>query len=124
MHRKAELFGDSEVAAKILEAQSPGEAKALGREVRGFDEGIWVESRWDIAAAGNLAKFSQNQRLREYLLATGTRVLVEASPVDSIWGIGMDKAAATDSHPSDWQGLNLLGFVLMQVRSELRHSAD
>ena len=124
MHRKAELFGDSEIAEKILGAETPGEAKALGREVCGFEEAVWAEARSEIVVAGNLAKFSQNSELREYLLATGSRVLVEASPVDPIWGIGMDKASAMDSHPNEWQGLNLLGFALMQVRSELRQSAD
>lgn len=123
MYRKAELFGDAEISSKILEADSPGEAKALGRKVRAFDEAAWRESRWDIAVDGNYAKFSQNEHLREYLIATGDHVLVEASPVDPIWGIGLDYKAAANLDPSDWKGRNLLGFVLMEVRRKLSDGA-
>ena len=119
MYRKAELFGDAEISSNILKADSPGEAKALGRKIRAFDETAWREFRWDIAVNGNYAKFSQNEPLREYLLATGSRVLVEASPVDPIWGIGLDYKTAIHRHPSEWKGENLLGFVLMEVRSKL-----
>lgn len=119
MYRKAELFGDAEISSKILRADSPGEAKALGRKVRGFDETAWREFRWDIAETGNYAKFSQNEQLSEYLLATGSRVLVEASPVDPIWGIGLDRSTAIHLHPSEWRGENILGFVLMAVREKL-----
>ncbi len=119
MYRKADLFGDSEISSKILEADSPGEAKALGRQVRAFDEAVWKEFRRGIAVEGNFAKFSQNEDLREFLVATGNRVLVEASPVDPIWGIGLDYKAATHLHPKEWKGQNLLGFVLMEVRGML-----
>ncbi len=124
MYKKAELFRDKDNAAKILKAKSPGEAKALGRMVRGFDERTWFDARWDIAFAGNLAKFAQNAELRKFLIGTGDRVLVEASPIDRIWGIGMDKEAAMHTNPSQWLGQNLLGFALMEVRSELMRSVD
>jgi ribA/ribD-fused uncharacterized protein len=123
MYRKAEVFGDNEIAAEVLSAKSPGEAKALGRQVRGFDADTWLEFRWDIVVSANVAKFSQNTALREYLLGTRERILVEASPVDSVWGIGMDKAAATHVHPKDWQGENLLGFALMEARERVRTKA-
>jgi ribA/ribD-fused uncharacterized protein len=119
MWRKALLFDDTTVAARVLAAASPAEAKALGREVSGFSEPAWVAERLDIVVAGNLAKFGQNPSLRSYLLGTGSRVLVEASPLDRVWGIGLtaDDPRATD--PSSWQGLNLLGEALMEVRSRL-----
>lgn len=122
MWRKAVLFGDGATAAKILTVSHPHEAKSLGRQVVGFDQRVWDEHRWDIVVAGNLAKFSQNPELRRFLVNTGERVLVEASPVDRIWGIGLaaDHPNATD--PERWPGLNLLGFVLMQVRAILRSS--
>ncbi|MEO0615547.1 MAG: NADAR family protein [Pseudomonadota bacterium] len=123
MFRKAEVFGDRGIAAKVLDAQSPGEAKALGRQVQGFDVPTWLEFRWDIVVEANVAKFSQNAALQQYLLGTGERVLVEASPVDAIWGIGMDKAAAMHVHPKDWQGENLLGFALMEARERVRQGA-
>ncbi len=120
MWRKAVLFDDAETAAKVLVAPHPHAAKTLGRQVAGFDQQTWDEHRYDIVVAGNLAKFGQHPELRRYLLGTGERVLVEASPVDRIWGIGLaaDDPAARD--PARWRGLNLLGFALMRVRALLR----
>lgn len=119
MARKALLFGDEVVAARILGASHPGEVKALGRQVRDFDEARWADHRVGIVIAGNLAKFSQTPELRDYLLATGGRVLVEASPVDRIWGIGLAADDERASQPATWLGLNLLGFALMEVRARL-----
>lgn len=119
MVRKAELFGDRESREKILQANDPGKAKALGRRVRGFDEQLWLDHRWQIVVAANHLKFDQNGDLREFLLATGNRILVEASPVDSIWGIGLAADAPEASNPFAWRGLNLLGFALMEVRALL-----
>jgi ribA/ribD-fused uncharacterized protein len=120
MAAKARLFGDDETRARILATADPGRAKALGRQVRGFDEETWVAWRCDLVVRGNLAKFAQNPALQHYLLATKDHILVEASPVDRIWGIGM---AATHEHadnPLPWRGLNLLGFALMKTRAILR----
>ncbi|GLU47046.1 NADAR family protein [Nocardiopsis ansamitocini] len=123
MARKADLFGDTAARARILAAGSPGAAKALGRSVRGFTERTWQEHRLDIVVRGCVHKFAQHPRLRDYLLGTGNRVLVEASPVDRIWGIGL---AADDEHaqdPASWRGDNLLGFALMRARAELTPSS-
>jgi ribA/ribD-fused uncharacterized protein len=119
MTAKALLFGDTGAADRIRSAPHPRAAKALGREVRGFDERRWAERRFDLVVRGNLAKFSQHTDLGNYLLGTGSRVLVEASPVDQVWGIGLaaDDEQATSEH---WPGLNLLGFALMEVRQQLR----
>ena len=119
MASKARLFGDEETAAKILKAPNPGSAKRFGREVRGFHDATWNEQRIDIIIEGGLAKFSQHPRLRDFLLSTGDRVLVEASPSDRIWGIGLAADDALAATPETWNGLNLLGFSLMQVRSRL-----
>jgi ribA/ribD-fused uncharacterized protein len=121
MWRKATLFGDDGMAERILAAPHPHAAKALGGRVSGFDQPTWDEQRAAIVVAGNLAKFGQHAVLRTFLLGTGTRVLVEASPVDQIWGIGLtrDDPAATD--PGQWRGLNLLGFALMHVRAILEN---
>jgi hypothetical protein len=119
MAAKARLSGDDEAAGKILAAPHPGAAKALGRQVRGFDEQHWAEHRFDVVVAGNMAKFGQHRQLRDYLAGTGSRVLVEASPRDRVWGIGLaadDERAGT---PERWLGLNLLGFALMEVRQQL-----
>nr|WP_237755292.1 NADAR family protein [Nocardia nova] len=80
--RKAKLFGDQGVAEKILAAQHPGEAKALGRQVDGFDEKLWEAQRYSIVVAANTAKFGQHEALREFVLRTGDWVLVEASLLD------------------------------------------
>jgi len=119
MYRKARLFGDDAAAQKVLSAQNPGAAKAIGREVVGFDQALWAEKRFEIVVNANLAKFSQSSTLRAFLLSTGDRVLVEASPVDSIWGIGLAQDDAGAEDPARWKGLNLLGFALMDVRDQL-----
>ena len=120
MATKARLFGDDEMAARIREAPHPRAAKELGRKVRGFDEQRWAECRFDLVVTGNLAKFGQHPELKEFLLTTGSRVLVEASPYDLIWGIGLAADHEDATSPGRWRGLNLLGFALMEVRHRLR----
>ena len=119
MSEKARLFGDETARARILSAASPGVAKKLGRTVRDFDERRWNESRFEIVVTGNAAKFGQHQDLRAYLLGTRRRILVEASPVDRIWGIGLSRDDPRAERPEDWRGHNLLGFALMAVRQRL-----
>lgn len=119
MAAKARLFGDLETAAAIVDARHPAAAKKHGRAVRGFDEARWTEERYGIVVAGNRAKFRQHEALRAYLVGTGDRVLVEASPTDRIWGIGLAADHPDAVVPARWPGLNLLGAALMQVRGEL-----
>lgn len=119
MAEKARLFGDKDTLPKILAADSPALAKKLGREVEGFDEVVWKLHRFDIVVAGTTAKFEQNAALRDLLVNTGTKVLVEASPRDQIWGIGLGKESERAQDPRTWRGLNLLGFALMETRSRL-----
>ncbi|UGQ09866.1 NADAR family protein [Yinghuangia sp. ASG 101] len=120
MAGKARLFGDPAAERRAVAAPHPKTAKAVGRQVRGFDEATWVARRFELVVAGNVAKFGQNAALRAFLLGTNTRILVEASPMDRLWGIGL---AATDPRaddPAQWRGLNLLGFALMETRARLR----
>jgi len=120
MAEKARLFGDDETAAQILQAGSPKQAKQFGRQVRGFDEARWDVEKRRIVGEGSFEKFRQNAALRTFLLSTGEQILVEASPMDRVWGIGLaadDKKAA---NPLLWRGENLLGFALMQARDRLR----
>jgi ribA/ribD-fused uncharacterized protein len=120
MWGKARLFGDAPVAEKVLAAGHPQQVKALGRTIAGFDEARWAAERLAIVTAGNVEKFWQHPDLLAFLLGTRNRVLVEASPLDRIWGIGL---AATDERahdPEQWQGLNLLGVALMAARETLR----
>ncbi|MBX7228444.1 MAG: NADAR family protein [Burkholderiaceae bacterium] len=117
MAEKAVLFGDINIRRQILQAPNPGAAKALGRRVLGFDEGTWTKERFAIVCRANLAKFSQNRELGEFLAHTGRRVLVEASPVDRVWGIGLAQDDERANNPNLWRGLNLLGFALMHARA-------
>jgi ribA/ribD-fused uncharacterized protein len=119
MAEKARLFGDREALERILAAASPGAAKKLGRGVRGFDDARWRDERYDIVVAGSVHKFAQNEALASFLRSTGSKVLVEASPVDRIWGIGLAKEAPEAQDPRRWRGLNLLGFALMEARNKL-----
>ncbi|MCB1049093.1 MAG: NADAR family protein [Acidobacteria bacterium] len=119
MAKKARLFADEQIRPAILAADHPGEAKKLGRQVQGFDESIWAAARWSIVVAANRAKFGQNPEMKAFLLATGERVLVEASPYDRIWGIGLGERDPSAANPTTWKGLNLLGFALMEVRQLL-----
>ncbi len=121
MAKKAELFNDKEIFEKIIACNSPAEAKKLGREVRNYDDVMWLEHRYQIVKEGNFHKFSQNPELCEYLLNTGNRILVEASPVDSIWGIGLAADSPDANNPEHWKGLNLLGFALMEVRDKMNN---
>ncbi|TQV72243.1 NADAR family protein [Aliikangiella marina] len=120
MAEKARIFGNSELVSKIIEATNPSKAKALGRQVTGFTNEIWNRHRFEVVVRGNLAKFSQNKTMKEYLLSTNRRVLVEASPADNIWGIGLTEDHKDASNPFKWKGLNLLGFALMEVRKLLK----
>jgi len=120
MAGKARLFNDHETLQEILISNSPNQAKSLGRKVKNFDPKIWDEHKYDIVKQGNLLKFSQNEKFKEFLLSTNDKILVEASPYDKIWGIGMLETDTRAENPLLWNGENLLGFALMEVRDELR----
>ncbi len=120
MAGKARLFQDHETLELILAAPDPKSAKALGRQVKGFKDDVWKANARRLVTEGNIAKFSQDERLKAFLLDTGTKVLVEASPYDRIWGIGLGAEDPKAKHPSTWQGDNLLGFALMDVREVIR----
>jgi ribA/ribD-fused uncharacterized protein len=119
MWRKATLFDDPETAAKILTAGTPREAKALGRQARGFDQATWEAVRYDIVVAAGTHKFGQHEDLRAFLRDTGEEILVEASPRDRVWGIGLGRNNPAVHDPHQWRGLNLLGFALCDVRDVL-----
>jgi iron complex outermembrane recepter protein len=119
MAGKARLFNDDAAAEAVLAARTPAEAKSIGRTVANFEEAQWNTAKYELVKTGNLHKFSQHPELRDFLLKTGDRILVEASPVDRIWGIGLAKEHPDAGNPGRWQGENLLGFALMEVRDKL-----
>ena len=120
MAEKARLFGDMQLWQAIILSESPKETQILGRQVSGFSQKIWEEKRGSIVVEGNRHKFLQNSDLGQFLLSTGDAVLVEASPHDKIWGIGMKYSDKDIEDPTKWNGLNLLGFALMEVRDLMR----
>lgn len=119
MAGKARLFGDEATRGAILAAETPKDAKDLGRQVANYDDARWAAARYDLVVEGNFHKFARHPDLAAWLRATGDQVLVEASPVDAVWGIGLDERHADAPHPERWPGLNLLGFALMDVRARL-----
>lgn len=115
---KAVLFEDVAVAAAILKAKTPKEAKRLGRTVSKFKEDVWSKYRVQIVLEANIHKFMQHSDLCAILMATGDKFLVEASPYDKIWGIGLRKCP---HDPTQWKGLNLLGRVLDKTKEYIKH---
>jgi ribA/ribD-fused uncharacterized protein len=120
MASKARIFKDDHVFEDILAANTPAEAKEKGRLVNGFVPIIWEQEKFKLVEEGNLHKFSNHKELKEFLLNTGDRIIVEASPVDPIWGIGMAADDPGIENPLKWKGENLLGYALMEVRDKLK----
>lgn len=120
MWGKATIFGDHATAAKVLASPDPKDQKALGRQVKPYVDEIWAQRRTRIVYAACHAKFTQNPALLQALMDTGDTQLVEASPYDRIWGIGMGENAPGVDDEANWRGQNLLGKVLTRLRDNLR----
>lgn len=117
MSAKASLFKDYEMEEKIRKELDPEKVRDMGRQIKNFDGKIWNKHKFDLVCAGNRAKF-RDPELRSVMLATGNKFMVEASPVDRIWGVGFT-AEEAPRHVDAW-GENLMGHVMMKVRSEIR----
>jgi len=120
MYRKAILFNDAAIAKEILARTNPFMIKNLGRRIANFNATIWDNAKFDIVVKANQLKFAQNTELFIFLLLTQDKILVEASPVDCVWGIGLDEHNPDRFYPDRWKGENLLGKALMQARELLR----
>lgn len=120
MWAKAFMFDDFNTADKILASNNPSEQKALGRTASGFIEDVWNANAQDIVLIGSIAKFSQDQKKLQILINTNNKLLVESSPKDRIWGIGLHKTDAKVNDPANWQGTNWLGICLTQAKEILR----
>ena len=119
MYMKAKLFGDEIIAAKILQAKNPREQKDLGRKVNKFNKNIWDKNCKKIVYDANYAKFTQNETLKKELLSTKGKLLVEASPYDTIWGIGLSEDNPDSRNKKKWQGKNWLGEILTELRENI-----
>ena len=124
MHQKAHLFGDAETAAAILATDNVGKVKALGRCVQNYSDPLWNGVRQIIVYRGLLEKFRQNEDLKHQLLATHPHILAECAVQDKIWAIGLSIKDEYRLEPDLWQGQNLLGFALMQVREQLKKESE
>ncbi|KAH9523394.1 hypothetical protein Btru_039916 [Bulinus truncatus] len=119
MYSKAALFHDEGMKEKILSSLDPKEQKRLGRKVQNFDQAIWNANCEDIVRRASLAKFQQNEELRKELIKTFPKTLVEASPTDTIWGIGLSASNPKAQDKKTWRGQNKLGYILTEVRDRL-----
>lgn len=119
MHQKAVLFNDREIAEQIMSTTDVGKIKALGREVKNYNDTVWNGMRQIIIYEGLLEKFRQNEDLKKQLLATSPDYLAECAVSDRIWGIGLSMTDEQRFDPGKWSGQNLLGFALMCVRNAL-----
>lgn len=120
MHCKAAMFNDEVVAAAVMRTPSPWRQKALGRSIAHYDEAVWAEARLDMMIEAVWHKAMQDEDIKEYLLSTGEALIVEASPEDPVWGIGLraDDPLARDR--SQWRGGNLLGLAWTAAREMIR----
>jgi hypothetical protein len=121
MYNKALYMGDVECAGRILKAETPKEAKNIGREVKNYDDVLWDAIRFHVVVRANYLKFNSpftNPKLREYLKKTESRIIVEANPEDSIWGVALSETDDRILDESQWRGRNLLGKALMMARDE------
>ena len=122
MYQKALTFNDMETAEKILKTKNFREVKILGRQVKNYNDIIWNGIRQIIVYEGLLAKFSQNEDIKNQLLNTGNEILVECSSTDKIWAISLTIDNVDSKDITKWKGQNILGFSLMKVRDKLRCS--
>jgi len=119
MYTKAMLFMDLETASEILRTKNVRKIKELGRQVKPFIENTWNVYRWNVVYMANKYKFTQNKILKQALLNTKGTTLVEASPYDKVWGIGLGEKDPQALNRSNWRGQNLLGEILTELRIEL-----
>jgi len=120
MYRKAKLFGDHESAKKIWSSGDPAKQKALGRKVKNFDKDKWEAIAKTVVYEANWAKFTQHKDLQKQLLDTDEKIIVEASPSDCIWGVGLWANDPKILDSKNWRGTNWLGEAIMEVRSVLK----
>jgi len=116
MAKKSLLFNDLETYKKIMEERSPREQQKLGRKIKNFNQKVWDANCQLIVYQGNLFKFEQNHELLGILMNTGDTILVEASPYDKIWGVGLSENVSLIQDETNWKGKNLLGYTLTNLR--------
>lgn len=124
MFVKAMTFGDRYIANKILETDNPNEARKLGRQVRNYDDKTWDKVRWLVFYNLNILKYTQDEKLKKMLLDPkfDGKTFVEASPIDKIWGVGLDENNPLIEDEKNWRGTNYLGDIITKVRNKLKET--
>lgn len=120
MYLKCKFFNQEELALEVTENQDPAKVKKIGRKIKNYNEKSWAESRVGYMKLVQVMKFGQHPELNKILLATGDKQIIEASPLDNIWGVGMYSTHPDVEDPEKWKGQNLLGKVLESVRKVYR----
>merc|ERR1711920_1023441 len=112
-------MGDIDTYKQIVAAETPLEAKMLGKHVQNFDDMLWEHVVCSVAYEVVHQKFHKIPSLQDVLLGTGESLIALATRADQVWGIGIDKGREEVLRPSMWKGSNVLGWALMEVRAEL-----
>ena len=120
MYQKAVCFKDEEIAEKILATTDVAVIKALGRQVKGYNDGYWNGVRQLLVYEGLKEKFTQNENLKKLLLDTEDSILAEGAVKDRIWGIGLSMKDSNRLESEKWRGQNLLGYAMMMVRNWIK----
>jgi len=124
MHKKALLFNDYVIATEIMKTNSPKLHQELGRKIKDFDQTLWDSNKERIVYDANIARFTQSEPCRELLFSTDQALLVEASPYDIVWGVGLGKDDPRILNESNWRGQNLLGKILTKIRDEIKNDKN
>ena len=119
MYGKAKLFGDEEAMEDIMSTSNPRKQQAIGRQVKGFDQEIWDENARAIVTTGNYLKFTQNPDLLAKIMMYADHTFVEASPIDTIWGIGLSEDDDRALDREQWEGKNWLGECITAVKEKI-----
>jgi ribA/ribD-fused uncharacterized protein len=116
MYMKGKVFGDEEAMREVMLTEDPKRHKEIGRSVKNFDVDTWSAKAYQVVVEANYAKYSQNPELRQFLIDSGSRKFVECAPYDKIWGNGLNITQTLQSPEAMWEGTNLLGKAIMDVR--------
>lgn len=119
MYHKCMAFKDTQRAQMVLDLEGPDQVKAVGRQIEAYTDAVWDAIRFDIVVMGNVLKFSQNPDFFEVMRNDCEKCIVEASPYDRIWGIGRSETDPNLDDVDEWDGLNLLGYAIMEARERL-----
>lgn len=119
MYYKALHFNDLDAAERITRVKPPAFAKDIGRAVRNYNDEEWDNVRYQYMVDTLRRKYANPSKERDFLVGTHPKILVEGSPYDKVWGVGIHYKDRRIVDVRNWEGDNLLGKALMEVRKEV-----